>query len=96
MARVTKVFPVLAVGDLEEALSFCKDRLAFKIAWTWGSPISRAGLTLDDIAIQVEAVGLGAPPGPSVLYFHMTGVAEYYEDCRRRGATISMELGARP
>ena len=40
--------------------------------------------------------GLGAPPGPSVVYCHMSGVQEYYEACRRHGADVAVELGDRP
>jgi uncharacterized glyoxalase superfamily protein PhnB len=96
MKRVTRVFPVFVVRDLDEALKYYSDKLGFSIAWSWGDPISRAGVALDDIEIQLEGAGLGAPAGPSVVYCHMAGVDAYYETCRARGATIAMDLADRP
>ncbi|MBM4015630.1 MAG: bleomycin resistance protein [Planctomycetes bacterium] len=58
--------------------------------------MTRAGVSLDDVEIQLDGSGLGAPPGPSVVYCHMTGVDDYYAACRARGATIAMELADRP
>jgi len=96
MCHVTKVFPVFTVRDLEEALEFYRDKLGFAIAWTWGDPMLRAGVALDDVEIQLEGGGLGAPPGPSVVYCHMTGVESYYELCRGRGTAVAVELADRP
>jgi uncharacterized glyoxalase superfamily protein PhnB len=96
MRRVTRLFPVFTVEDLDEALAYYTDKLGFSIAWRWGDPASRAGVAVDDIEIQLEAAGLGAPPGPSVVYCHMTDVEAFYESCRERGATIAMDLGDRP
>jgi uncharacterized glyoxalase superfamily protein PhnB len=96
MKHLTKVFPVFAVANLGEALEYYRDKLGFLVAWTWGDPVSRAGVTLDDVEIQLEGAGLGAPSGSSVVYCHMTGVDEYYQACRARGATIAMDLGDRP
>ena len=96
MSRVTKVFPVFTVRNLGEALEYYRDKLGFTIAWTWGDPVSRAGVALDDVEIQLEGAGFGAPPGPSVVYCHMTDVDSYYEACRGRGATFAMDLADRP
>ena len=96
MRQVTKVFPVFSVRDLVEALEYYQDKLGFSIAWSWGDPPSRAGVALDDIEIQLESAGLGAPPGPSVVYCHMADADSYYEVCLARGAMIAMEMGERP
>jgi uncharacterized glyoxalase superfamily protein PhnB len=96
MKRVTRVFPVFAVNNLGVALEYYRDKLGFTIAWTWGEPASRAGVALDDIEIQIEDAGHGAPSGPSVVYCHMTRVEDYYKACRARGADIVMDLGNRP
>jgi len=96
MSRVTRLFSVFTVLDLEEAVAYYKDKLGFVVSWTWGKPVSRAGVALDDVEIQLEGAGLGAPPGPSVVYCHMNDVDTYYEACRSRGATIAMEIGDRP
>ena len=92
---VTQVFPVFAVRDLGEALRYYCDVLGFSEAWKWGDPPHRAGVRLDQVEIQLDAAGLGAPPGSSVAYCLMTGIQAYYEACCRRGATVFLELAAR-
>jgi uncharacterized glyoxalase superfamily protein PhnB len=96
VAMVTKIFPIFAVRDLDEALRYYCDVLGFTESWKWGDPPHRAGIKLDEIEIQLDAAGLGGPPGASVVYCHMTGVDEYYDACRRRGAKIPQELADRP
>ena len=96
MIRVTRLFPVFTVLNLDEALGYYRDKLGFSVSRTWGEPASRAGVTLDEVEIQLEGAGLGAPPGPSVVYCHMVDVEAYYEACRSRGATIVMDIGDRP
>jgi uncharacterized glyoxalase superfamily protein PhnB len=96
MRRVSKICPVFMVRNLDEAVECYRDKLGFAVAWTWGDPISRVGVVLDDVEIQLEGGGLGAPPGPSVVYCQMTDIDEYYEACRERGATLVMDLGDRP
>jgi catechol 2,3-dioxygenase-like lactoylglutathione lyase family enzyme len=96
MQRVTKLFPVFAVSDLAAAIEFYQSKLGFSVAWTWGAPATRAGVTLDDIEIQLDCAGGGARPGPSVVYCHMTGVKSYYAVCIARGASFVLELGERP
>jgi catechol 2,3-dioxygenase-like lactoylglutathione lyase family enzyme len=96
MPRVTTLSPVFAVRDLDAALDFYRLRLGFSVAWTWGDPPARAGVRIDDIEIQLDAAERGAPPGPSVVYCHMTGVEAYYAACRARGVAFALELGERP
>lgn len=96
MKQVTKLFPVFAVSDLAAALEFYQNILGFTVAWTWGTPATRAGVALDYIEIQLDGSQTGAPPGPSVVYCHMTGVESYYNDCKARGANFAVELGERP
>ena len=96
MPEVTKLFPVFAVRDLQEAIDYYCRSLGFALGWTWGLPPTRAGVSLNEIEIQLDAADMGAPPGPSVVYCHMTGVDEYYIACRERGANIAMELEGRP
>lgn len=96
MTNVTKLFAVFAVSDLEAALEFYRSKLGFAVAWTWGTPATRAGVTLDGIEIHLDCAGAGAPPGPSVVYCHMVDVAAYYAACKLRGASFALELGQRP
>lgn len=96
MAHVTKIFPVFKVANLAAALEYYRDKLGFSVAWTWGDPIERAGVALDDIEVQLEGGGRGAPQGPSVVYCHMTDVDSYFEACRARGASVVMHIADRP
>jgi uncharacterized glyoxalase superfamily protein PhnB len=96
MPQVTKLFPVFSVSDLDAAINFYQNTLGFSLAWTWGTPVTRAGISLDSIEIQLDCAGAGAPPGPSVVYCHMTDVQTYFVECKERGATFVLELGERP
>jgi uncharacterized glyoxalase superfamily protein PhnB len=96
MARVTRIFPVFKVTNFTSALEYYRDKLGFTVAWTWGDPVDRAGVALDDIEVQLDGGGIGAPRGPSVVYCHMTDVDAYFDACRARGATIAMHIGDRP
>jgi catechol 2,3-dioxygenase-like lactoylglutathione lyase family enzyme len=94
--RVTRVFPVFAVRDLDEALRFYREKLGFTVAWTWGEPATRAGVALDDVEIQLESSGFADPSGTSVVYCHMRGVDAYHADCRARGAPVERAPADRP
>jgi uncharacterized glyoxalase superfamily protein PhnB len=90
------VRPVLAVRDLREALTYYREALGFHVAWTWGTPPTRAGVTRDGIELQLVSDGVFGPPGPSYVYFHLTGVDQYYQECRKRGAEVASDLADRP
>jgi catechol 2,3-dioxygenase-like lactoylglutathione lyase family enzyme len=96
MSRITKLFPVFAVSDLNAAIDFYQSSLGFALAWSWGNPVTRAGVSLDGIEIQLDCAGAGAPPGPSVVYCHMTDVSSYYAECKARGVRFALDLGERP
>jgi catechol 2,3-dioxygenase-like lactoylglutathione lyase family enzyme len=91
-----KLFPVFSVRDLEAAIAFYTNSLGFALAWTWGTPPTRAGVTLDGIEIQLDCAGLGAPPGPSVVYCHMLDVEAYYARCKNQGVVFALDIGPRP
>jgi uncharacterized glyoxalase superfamily protein PhnB len=96
MPKVSKLFPVFAVSNLDVAVAYYQEKLGFNLAWTWGQPATRAGVALDDVQIQLDAGGAGAPSGPSVVYCHMSDVDAYYHACVAKGAVFSLELGQRP
>jgi catechol 2,3-dioxygenase-like lactoylglutathione lyase family enzyme len=82
-----RVFPILGVSDLAAALVFYRDILGFTVAWQWGNPPSRAGVTRGDVELQL----LGDPrlrPAAGRVYIHMTGVAAFYREVGDRGAHI--------
>ncbi|MDZ4349664.1 MAG: glyoxalase superfamily protein [Xanthomonadaceae bacterium] len=90
------LFPVFAVRDMGAALDFYQDRLGFAVAWTWGTPVVRAGVALDEIEIQLDCAGGSAPDGPSVVYCHMMDVRAYHAACSARGVVFALDLGERP
>ena len=96
MSHVTRVFPVFAVRDLAAALDFYQNRLGFSLSWTWGTPATRAGVSIGDVEIHLDSGGQGAPPGQSVVYCHMIDVQTYYAACTARGVSFALELGERP
>lgn len=95
MSRALSIFPVFAVRDLDEALTFYVDQLGFEVRWRWGEPAHRAGVALDDIELQLDSERAGAS-GTSVVYVHLDDVSGYYEACRARGVRFASELAARP
>jgi len=64
MPEVTKLYPVFAVRDLPEAISYYCEKLGFTVRWTWGEPPARVGVSLNQVEIQLDAARMGAPPGP--------------------------------
>ncbi len=93
---VTDIFPIFAVRNFDEALTYYRDQLGFTVAWTFGEPPHHAGVRLDRAEIQLVAAGPGAPQGTGAVYCHMTGLDAYYQSCRERGANISQDLAPRP
>ena len=95
MSEVCKIFPVFAVQDIDEALSFYVEKLGFSIAWTWGEPIHRAGVAFNGIEIQLDSESAGTD-GASVVYIHMDDVTSYFNCCRANGVRFIYELGDPP
>ncbi len=92
------VFPVLAVADLDSAVTYYTGALGFAVRWWWGGePPARAGLARDAVELHLVRAGTpGAPAGPAVVYCHVRDVAAYHAACEARGARIAVPLGARP
>lgn len=94
--RFQSVHPVLFAKDLQEALAYYRNKLGFRVSWTYGSPAFRAGVAFDSLELQLTDDAQQPPAVPANLYFHVTGVDAYYARCRERGATLSSELEDRP
>lgn len=86
------VFPVFAVANIDEALDFYSGKLGFETKWKFGEPPHRAGVAKQGVEIHLDAEDAGAPPGPSVVYFHMDDAAKYFEEVKARGVTFLFEL----
>lgn len=96
MPTVTHIYPVFSVRDMREALNYYGEKLGFSVRWTWGDPISRAGVSIGQVEIQLDEPEAGVPLSISNAYCHMTDIDSYFADCRDRGAMITSELEARP
>jgi uncharacterized glyoxalase superfamily protein PhnB len=86
------VFPVFAVTNIEEALDFYCGKLGFETKWLFGEPTHRAGVAKQGVEIHLDAVDAGAPPGPSVVYFHMEDAAKYFRELQARDVVFLFEL----
>ncbi len=91
-----QVFPVFAVANIEEALDFYCSKLGFEMKWRFGDPPHRAGVEKEGVEIHLDAEQAGAPPGPSVVYFHMEDAAGYFHELQDRGVDFLFELEDRP
>jgi len=94
--RFTDISPIFAVSDLNRGLAYYSEKLGFSVSWQWGDPPVRAGVSRDDLEIQLVADGRFAPEHPSYVYFLVRGVDAYYAFCSDRGAEIVMPLDDRP
>ena len=54
--RLDAVTPRLPVQQIEEALSFYRDRLGFELGWKWGNPVTHANICRDSISLDLIAV----------------------------------------
>ena len=95
MVRFTGMEPVLAVGDLSEDLVYYVEQLGFEVAWSWGEPPVRAGITRDGFELQLACDHRFAPSCPARIYFSVRGVDSLYDECVSRGAEIELEVDDR-
>lgn len=79
----------IAVRDVPEAVAFYEQTLGFERAFTWGEPVSIAGVRLGDAQIFLEA---GTPnPAGCNLYFVVGDADELFRFQRAAGAEVVAE-----
>jgi len=83
----------LPVSDVRAAADFYTKKLGFKLAFTWGVPLSMAGVNLGNVQIFLEQ-GTPNPDGCSV-YFVVSNADELYEFQRNNGVEVVQEPGDR-
>lgn len=84
----------IAVQDVPEAVAFYERTLGFERAFTWGEPVSMAGVRLGQAEIFLEA---GTPnPAGCTLYFVVGDADELYEFQRGAGVEVVAEPDDRP
>jgi catechol 2,3-dioxygenase-like lactoylglutathione lyase family enzyme len=92
--RLEAITPRMPVQDIEEALSFYRDRLGFELGWKWGNPITHASVCRDSISLDLIAVPHGKQ-GTAMVYVRVTGVDAYYSELKGRNVP-SGNLDDRP
>lgn len=84
----------LPVADVPEAVAYYTDRMGFTLGFTWGEPVSMAGVNLGDAQIFLEQ-GTPNPDGCN-LYFVVGDADELYRFQSGQGVEIVAEPGDRP
>ena len=89
-----RLHPGLTVPDVMAAVEFYTERLGFSPGFTWGEPVTMAGVNLGDVSVHLMQ-GTPAPNGMAV-YFVVGSADELYDFHRARGVEIVEEPGDRP
>lgn len=89
------VSPVFAVDGLSQALDFYQRVLGFDLAWSWGSPSSKAAVCRDSVEIILALRPDARPPGPSKIYMRVSGIDAYYAQIEGAGGKIIVPIGDR-
>jgi catechol 2,3-dioxygenase-like lactoylglutathione lyase family enzyme len=83
----------LVVSDIAAAVTFYTEKLGFTLGFTWGEPVSFAGVQLGRVQLFLEQ---GTPrPGGCSVYFVVSLVDELYAFHRGQGVQVVQELGDR-
>lgn len=88
------VTPRIPVPDIDLALSFYVDRLGFELAWTWGNPLTHAGICRDGTSLDLIVMPAGRQ-GTAMEYIRLRGVDAYHAELRRREVATT-DIGDRP
>jgi len=88
--------PGLAVADLPAAIDFYVDKLGFTLGFTWGDPVTFAGVNLGHVQIFL-AQGTPRPAGhPAAVSFLVDDVDALHERHRANGVAIAVAIDDRP
>lgn len=84
--RHTIVHIALVVRDYDEAIAFYTEKLGFRLGFTFGTPVTFAGVNLDKVQIFLQQ---GTPSaGSSSVYFVVGDADELFDFHRRNGVEI--------
>jgi uncharacterized glyoxalase superfamily protein PhnB len=92
MVEFTKVVPVLKVSDMQKALAFYTGVLGFTVVWRAANDgdgencMLRAGAT--SVLLSTGSQIGGKPQFTGTLYFHMTGVEEFFERLKAQAEIV--------
>jgi catechol 2,3-dioxygenase-like lactoylglutathione lyase family enzyme len=88
MAEFQKIVPVLKVADLQRAVDFYTGVLGFTVAWRNANDgggdncMLQAGAA--DLLLSTGAQLGDKPQFTGTLYFHMTGLEEFFERMKKQ------------
>jgi catechol 2,3-dioxygenase-like lactoylglutathione lyase family enzyme len=83
----------IAVPDVPAAVDFYTTKLGFTLAFTWGDPVTFAGINLDRVQIFLQH---GTPGASGCAYFLVGDADELYEFHRSNGVEIVDSIEDRP
>jgi uncharacterized glyoxalase superfamily protein PhnB len=89
-----RLYPGFPVADVLAAVDFYTTRLGFSPGFTWGDPVTMAGVNLGDVSVHLMR-GTPNPAGPSA-YFVVGDADELYAFHHASGVEIVEPPGDRP
>jgi uncharacterized glyoxalase superfamily protein PhnB len=87
--------PVLSVDDLGHALDYYQRVLGFQRNWIWGDPPELASVCRDRVELNLAQRGKLGPAGASQVYIQLIGIDAVWDELRRAGASIHVEIADR-
>src|ERR1700693_3639670 len=92
--QVTGHATVLYVRDMQAALAYYRDKLGFRVQFTWDEPVQYACLYLGDAAVHLNSYKPPAATSPVCIF--CKGVDALHDDLAARGANITREMKTHP
>jgi catechol 2,3-dioxygenase-like lactoylglutathione lyase family enzyme len=91
VAGFKRIVPVLKVSDMHKSVDFYTGVLGFSVAWRASNDggencLLRAGAT--DLLLSTGPHLGGEPQFTGTLYFHMSGVREFFERVKGRAEVV--------
>jgi catechol 2,3-dioxygenase-like lactoylglutathione lyase family enzyme len=92
MAEFKKIVPVLRVSDMQKSVAFYTGVLGFTVAWRAANDGGGENcMLLAGAANLLLSTGShlgGTPQFTGTLYFHMTGVQEFFERVKNQAEVV--------
>jgi uncharacterized glyoxalase superfamily protein PhnB len=87
--------PILSVDDLASALDEYQRVFGFRKNWIWGDPPELASVCRDRVELNLAQRGKLGPAGASQVYLQLAGIDAIWEELRRAGAKVTVEIADR-
>jgi predicted enzyme related to lactoylglutathione lyase len=87
-AKFEDVVPMLAVGDLDQALDYYARVLGFRTDWVHGDPPALASVSRDAGELNLSQIDPKTGRSPCRLYFQITDVVSMLSRVRSCGAKV--------